>query len=266
MDDYKINDEVRQQWNLKADFWDNLHGDEGNAFHRHLVSPSAERLLALRPGETLLDIACGNGAFARRMADLGASVVATDISDKLIERAQARSAQYPISYHVVDATDEKALVALGEGRFDAVACNMAIMDMASTQPMLRAVRRLLRHDGRFVFTIMHPCFNTALMTMVLETSDEEGRVVDKYALKLYDYLQIGTRIVAGARGEPTAHYAFHRPLHTLLNQCFAAGFVLDGVEEPAFEAGIESKRVLSWVHFTQFPPIFAARLRPASIS
>lgn len=28
-------------------FRDSLHGDEGNAFHRHLVSPAAERLLDL---------------------------------------------------------------------------------------------------------------------------------------------------------------------------------------------------------------------------
>jgi 2-polyprenyl-3-methyl-5-hydroxy-6-metoxy-1,4-benzoquinol methylase len=260
--DPTINDEVRQQWNQKADFWDNLHGDEGNAFHRYLVSPAAEKLLAIRTSESALDIACGNGAFARRLADLGARVVATDISEKLIARAKARSERYDIQYHVVDATNENALCALGEGRFDAVVCNMALMDMASIQPLLRAVRRLLTPDGRFVFTVMHPCFNSSVVTMLIESSEKEGRVIDKYALKLDDYLSVGTRIAPGAPNEPNAHYVFHRPLHALLNQCFAAGFMMDAVEEPAFGAGVESKRLLSWVNFTQFPPVFAARLRP----
>ncbi|MDZ4764387.1 MAG: class I SAM-dependent methyltransferase [Chloroflexota bacterium] len=263
-DDPTLNDEVRQQWNQKADFWDNLHGDEGNAFHRHLVSPAAEKLLAIQSGESVLDIACGNGAFARRLADLGAAVVATDISEKLIARAQARSEARAIDYRVVDATKEAALLTLGEARFDAAVCNMALMDMASIQPMLRAVRRLLKPAGRFVFTVMHPCFNSAVVTMLIESAEQEGRVSDKYALKLYDYLSVGTRITAGAPNEPNAHYVFHRPLHTLLNQCFGAGFMLDGVEEPAFGAGVESRRLLSWVNFTQFPPVFAARLRPTS--
>lgn len=262
MDDYALNDEVRQQWNLKADFWDALHGDEGNAFHRYLVSPAAERLLGMQPGELALDVGCGNGTFARRMADLGARVVATDISDKLIERAKARSEGRRIAYHVIDATDEAALVALGEGRFDAAVCNMAMMDMASIQPMLRAVRRLLKADGRFVFTIMHPCFNSTVATFVMESTERDGRLVDQVFLKLSDYLQVGTRISAGAPNEPSPHYVFHRPLHMLLSQCFQVGFVLDGVEEPAFPLGIESKRLLSWTNMTQFPPVFAARLRP----
>ena len=68
--------ETQQIWDGKAAFWDEQMG-EGNAFHRVLVGPSVERLLAPQAGELILDIACGNGQFARRLAALGTSVVAT---------------------------------------------------------------------------------------------------------------------------------------------------------------------------------------------
>lgn len=65
-----LNKEVQSLWNQNAAFWDDRMG-EGNAFQRMLVGPSSERLLQLRPGELVLEIACGNGVFARRMAQLG---------------------------------------------------------------------------------------------------------------------------------------------------------------------------------------------------
>jgi hypothetical protein len=62
-------------------------------------------------------------------------------------------------------------------------------------------------------------------------------------------------------GEPNPHYYFHRPLHELLGACFAAGFALDGLEEPAFGADDVGKRPLSWLNFQQIPPVLVARLR-----
>ena len=66
----ELSGETRETWEQIAGFWDE-HFGEGNAFHRALVAPAVERLLALQPGEHVLDAACGNGAFARRMASLG---------------------------------------------------------------------------------------------------------------------------------------------------------------------------------------------------
>lgn len=261
-DNSRFNNEARQQWEAKAGFWDELHGDEGNRFHQLLVAPTAERLLTLRPGELLLDVACGSGVFARQMAALGAQVVAFDFSAGLVERARARTPENAVEYHVLDATDTDALLTLGAGRFHAAVCNMALMDMASIEPLLRALRYLLRPDeGRFVFTVMHPCFNSSDTRMLLERSDRDGQIVETLTLRLESYLQPIARATAGAPGEPNAHYVFHRPLHLLLNTCFRAGFVLDAVEEPAFPPDEALPGRLSWYTMTEFPPVFAGRLR-----
>ena len=64
-------------WDRLAEWWDDRIGD-GNDFQDYLIEPASERLLALQPGEQVLDIACGAGRFTRRMAALDAVITAID--------------------------------------------------------------------------------------------------------------------------------------------------------------------------------------------
>jgi 2-polyprenyl-3-methyl-5-hydroxy-6-metoxy-1,4-benzoquinol methylase len=252
--------DARTAWEDKAAFWDGLMGETGNLFQTQLVGPTAEKLLALKPGERVLDLACGNGVFARRMVELGATVTAVDFSENMIALARARPYGDQIHYDVADATDESALFALGT--FDAVVCNMAIMDIPDINPMLGAVRQMLTvPSGRFVFTLMHPCFNFSNSCLMVEeqTRDDGWEVV--YAVKVVDYLKKSAKLGAGAPGEPNPHPYYHRPLHDLLGSVFAAGWVLDALEEPAMPEDTPPAQGLSWRNFHHIPPILAARLR-----
>ena len=263
----ELNKQGRKQWDLKAKFWDNLHGDDGNRFHQELVSPAVEDLLAVRPGELILDIACGSGVLARRLAALGANVTAADFSPALIERAKARKQLRgnPVDYHIADATDEEALATLGEGRFAAVTCTMALMDMPVIAPLYRAVVRLLKPGGRFVFATSHPAFNSNSPIFLAEQEDVDGRLVERRFMKIESYLEIPPALAVGARDEPTPHYFYHRPLSELLGEAFKAGLVLDALEEPAFSPdNPEVTRSLSLYGYTQIPPILAGRMRKAS--
>lgn len=262
-----INQEVRAIWNQNAAYWDEKMG-EGNSFHRELVRPAAERLLTLQPDETVLEIACGNGQFARQMAEAGVQVVATDLSEALVEIARARTAERldlagRIEFRVVDGTDKAALLALGAGRFDAAVCTMALMDMAEIDPLLGALPRLLKPAGRFVFTIMHPCFNSMGTHLCMEEQDHGGELIVTPSVRVVRYLGVGATKGLAMIGQPAPQWYFHRPLHELLGACFAAGFVLDGLEEPAFASATPSDRVFGWSNFSEIPPMLAARLRLA---
>lgn len=263
-DTRRLNEEGRFAWDKKAEFWDALHGDLGNRFHRELIGPAVEQLLGLLPGEKVLDIACGSGVLARRMAELGGRVTAVDFSAGLVERAKARgqAAGEPIQYGVVDATDEESLAALGEGGYDAVTSTMALMDMPVIAPLYRAARRLLKPGGRFVFATSHPAFNSNLPIFLAEQADVDGELVEKRFIKIEAYLDIPPVLSVGARGEPSPHYYYHRPLQDLLGEAFAAGLVLDGLVEPAFPPdNPEANRPLSWYGYSQIPPILAGRFR-----
>lgn len=269
IDDMALTRQAHEAWERKAAFWDEAMG-EGNAFQRILVGPATERLLAVRQGERVLDVACGNGVFSRRLAELGASVVATDFSEKFVELARARTERTAygdaVEYLVADATDEERMLALGEGHFDATVCNMALMDMPAIDPLMRVLRRLLKPESRFIFSVQHPAFNSNAVRLVLEEEDREGTLVETYSVKVTDYMHVPPGKGAGMPGEPAPHPYFHRSLSELFGACFRAGFVVDGVEEPCFpkpQEGPQPKpRPLSWENFVGIPPVLVARARP----
>ncbi|MEO7001126.1 MAG: class I SAM-dependent methyltransferase [Ktedonobacterales bacterium] len=265
-----LNTESLALWEQKAAYWDERMG-EGNEFQRLLIAPAAEWLLSIQTDQRVLDVACGNGVFARRLAALGAQVVATDFSPTFIERAKARTENTPehaayrdrIDYRVVDATAEADLLALGEGSFDAIYCGMAFMDMVTIDPLLRAARRLLKSQGRFVFSTMHPCFNSAMQRLGVEEEDVTGELQATYYVKVTRYLTPIAQRGGGMPGEPNPHNYFHRPLQDILGSCFREGFVLDGLEEPAFPQADDPRAYVSWANYTEIPPVLVARLRPA---
>lgn len=114
---------------MNARWWDDQIGD-GNDFQTLLIEPPTERLLDVPAGDTILDAACGAGRFARRMAELGARVVAFDHSAEFIARARERtSSDAAVEYHVVDAANAEAVLSPGSKRFNKAVCTMAIMDM-----------------------------------------------------------------------------------------------------------------------------------------
>ena len=256
--------EVRDIWDAKAAFWDARMG-EGNMFQRELIGPAVERLLALRPGERILDVGCGNGVSSRRLAHLGARVVAIDASARFLELARARSQDlsHRIDYRLVDATDEDQLLALGEGSFDALLCSMVLMDMPVIDPLLRASRRLLAPGGRFVFAVLHPAFNSNAVRLCAETETrDDGLEVTRHAVNVTDYLAVPAGKGPGMPGEPEPHWYFHRPLHELCGAFFQAGFVLDALEEPALATRNPNPHELSWSNLPGIPPVLVGRLVP----
>ena len=263
----EANEETRRAWDENAAFWDERMG-EGNDFVEVLTWPPTERMLALTPGEQVLDIACGNGLTSRRMAAMGAEVVGVDFSEEMIAHARRRTTEsaHRLRYEMLDATDESALLALGEGQFDAALCAMALFDMAEIDPLMRSLRRLLRPGGRFVFSVLHPCFNNAHMVQMAEMEDRGGEVVTIYSVKVYGYMTPSVERGAAIAGQPKPQLYFHRPLQVLLGAGFKAGLVLDDLEERAFPPDHPPGRSpLAWGgNFSEIPPVLVARLRPAT--
>lgn len=265
LDSQDLNQDARRIWDHNAAFWDEKMG-EGNQTQKLLVGPATERLLDVRPGQLILDVACGNGVMARRLAQLGAKVVACDFAPALVERARARSTEYAdrIEYRIIDATDERQLLALGEGRFDAAICNMALMDMMVVEPLFSALARLLKPQRHFIFSVMHPCFNSSGTRLVIEEEDREGELVTSYSVKVMQYAGLGTTKGLAIVGQPEPQYYFHRTISTLFSACFRSGFVLDGIEEPVFDRSAEPSRPFSWANYREIPPVLVARLRLVS--
>jgi SAM-dependent methyltransferase len=254
--------ENRDIWNANATWWDDRIGD-GNDFQIHLIEPATEALLEVQPGDKILDAACGAGRFARRMAELGATVTAFDQSAAFIDRARERTpAGSRVTYRVLDAGDAAALAALGEHRFDKAVCTMALMDMPVIRPLLAAVHGALTSKGIFVFSVSHPCFQPPGMQRYCESYESEpGRQEVRTGIKVSSYLTSATMKTEGIVGQPEVQFHFHRPLQVLLGACFEQGFVVDGVSEPRLPAPEAPRPGVSWSDMADVPPILVVRLR-----
>jgi 2-polyprenyl-3-methyl-5-hydroxy-6-metoxy-1,4-benzoquinol methylase len=264
------NDETRQVWDANAAFWDEKMA-EGNDFVNVLIWPAALRLLDPLPDQRILDIATGNGLTARRLAALGAEITAFDFSSELIKLAQARTApDLPIHYHVLDATDESALLGTLDtsrlsgtsGVFDSALCNMALFDIANIEPLFHAISKLLKPGGHFVFSITHPAFNNTSSVHVAEEMDLDGQIKSVYSVKVSRYMTPHQAHGAAMRDQPRPQLYFERPLQYYLNLGFRNGFILDGFEERAFPPDHPQGNPLSWGgKFSDIPPVLVARLR-----
>lgn len=260
------NEAARQAWEANADYWDSYMGATGNDFVNLLIWPRVARLLKPEPGERVLDVACGNGLYALRLVEMGAEVVAFDFSAGLIERARARAVEAGladrIAHHVIDATDRAALAALGKEAFAAAVCNMALFDMADIGPLAEGLAHLLRPGGRFLFSIMHPCFNGVHATFMTETADDGVNFATRFSLKQSRYLTPYAARGIGIRGQPEPQLYFHRSLQDMLAPFFGNGFVLDALEEAAFPSEHRPDKLTSWSgNYSEFPPVLIGRLR-----
>jgi 2-polyprenyl-3-methyl-5-hydroxy-6-metoxy-1,4-benzoquinol methylase len=256
------NTQAKEAWEKNAAFWNERMG-EGNDFFNILLWPAVERLLKPRPTERLLDVACGNGLTSRRLATAKARVTAFDVSAAMVAIAGNHPDRLNIDYRVVDATDREALLSLGAAAFDGALCNMALMDMAEIDPLMSALAVLLKPTGRFVFSVLHPCFNNPATVQMGELEDRNGTIVSTYSVKIARYITPFTQVGLAMHGQPVPHPYFHRPLSFLLAPALAAGLVLDGIEEHAFPPDNSGGTTpLSWNgRFCEIPAALTVRLR-----
>ena len=251
-------------WQANAEFWDAVQGDDGNYWQRVLVFPPTLELLEPLPA-ALLEIACGNGNFARAAARAGAAVTATDASKRLLELARARTgADAAISWQRVDATDADALRLIEGAPFGAAVCNMALMDIAEISPLFEALPALLYPGAPFVASVLHPAFNqgpdTVLFRERVETA--EGQLVQRTGVKISRYKSQGVSRGIAVTGQPSLQPYFNRSLETLLGAAFARGWSLDGLREPSFDIpDPESAGRLSWDDLAEIPPVIVLRFR-----
>jgi ubiquinone/menaquinone biosynthesis C-methylase UbiE len=222
-------------WDANASIWDASMAD-GSPFQKTLVEPKTLEFLDIQPGMKILDIACGNGQMSRCLAKLGAAVTALDGSEAMINLAQTYSKELNIEYHVADVTKTVHLQFLTHSRFDAILCNMALMDIDDIKPVFELAYEALKKTGIFVFSINHPCFDKAVGPHLSELHENDGSLLSKHFIKVQNYLTASLLKTRALPSFPSSHYFFHKPLESYLNGAFEKGFVMCGIAEIAFPA------------------------------
>ena len=102
---------------------------------------------AVSDGERVLDVGCGEGEFAARLARAGAVVTAVDVAEEALRRA--REAHPELDLRLIEGEGEWDLP---DSAFDVVWAGEVIEHVADTAGWLSEVRRVLRPGGRLLIS------------------------------------------------------------------------------------------------------------------
>jgi len=221
-------------WDNVAGWYDDLLSTRGSDHHERVVLPGVERLVALAPGERLLDVACGTGAAARHLigAQPGATALGVDLSSELIELARSASPE-SIDYAQCDARELGTLKLSG---FDAAVCVLALMNIDPIAPVFAGIASSLKNGGRLVGVILHPSFRrTGASAWGWARDERDGhlvqfRRVDRYMSEARASIVMNPGAVAKGAGAITTT-THHRPIGLYVEALCRAGLTVNAIEE-----------------------------------
>lgn len=213
-------------WNAVASWYDTLF-DDPQSYQRQVILPNLLRLLDIKKGMRMIDIACGQGFFTNAFAQNGAHITGTDIAPELIAIAQKNSTEKKGAEFIVSPADTLSFAP--NNSVDAITIILAIQNIQPIHTVFRECFRILREGGTLNIVMNHPAFR------IPKSSDWQ---FDPAANT--QYRRIG-RYLSESRAEIEMHpgdtkntaktISFHRPLQSYFKNISNAGFVIDRLEE-----------------------------------
>ncbi|MFE4973675.1 methyltransferase domain-containing protein [Kitasatospora sp. NPDC056651] len=151
-----LGDDTGHGYNAHLGYWDAPHSDLTYDEATDRLTDVLAGRLRIGAGSRLLDVGCGVGAPAVRIARLtGAEVTGIAVSREQVARADALAhttgLRGQVSFRQADAMD----LPFDDASFDAVLAIESMPHMPDRGRVLREMRRVLRPGGRTVLTDFH---------------------------------------------------------------------------------------------------------------
>jgi SAM-dependent methyltransferase len=236
-----------------AEWYDQWVGP--HSMHDDPFFAAVEALMGDISERRICDLACGQGRVSRYLADQGAQVVGIDLSAKLLEIARHHEEELPRGITYLHA-DAQSLDSENVGTFNGVICFLALMDIPDLASTLKSVAHLLRPDGWFIFSILHPCFHTS-QSGELVLPEGMVRTIRSYFVE--GYWRSDTRT-----GPPGKVGAYHRTFSTYINTLADAGLTVERMSEPCVIGSYTGSPSLSGVQrpvWAEVPAVMVVRCR-----
>lgn len=230
-----------EQWDEAAESWIDFVREGKDFYREEMNNPAFLKLVGNVNGKNVLDLACGEGSNTRILARRGAKIVGVDASERLIEAAtiSEKKEKLGTNYLVLDAANLKEF---SDNQFDVVTCSMALMDIENYRGTIRETARVLKKNGRFVFSIVHPCFSWGDITSrgkpIGEWKYEEGALDHSMKTLHYERTMYFGRLRLKSQWDmkrlvkPFTTTHFHRTLTDYTQALFESGLLIRRLIEP----------------------------------
>lgn len=221
MNSPRNNKEGETSWGKVAGWYADLLKDD-NTYQTRVILPNLKRLLDLKKGEKVLDLACGNGFFSAELTKT-AKVIGVDIARNLIEQARKN---VPSANFFVSSAEKMDF--LDDNSMSKIVIVLAIQNMENPHLVFKECARLLKPGGSLHIVLNHPTFR------VLKKSswgwDEAAKVQYR---RIDSYLSESKEKIQMYPGDaPSIHtYSFHRPLQYFFKTLGNQNFYVNRLEE-----------------------------------
>lgn len=213
----------KTSWGGVAKWYHELLEGEGT-YQKDLILPNLLRLLDIKKGHKILDLACGQGFFAREFYKQGAEVVGVDISEELICIAKKNS---PKQIEFKMASADK-LSFIKDKSIDKTAIILAAQNIENIQGVFKESSRILKDGGGLYIILNHPAFRVPKASSW--EWDEEGKIQFR---RIDAYLSESRSKIQMHPGDKPKEYtlSFHRPLQVYFKALQKNGFCVSRLEE-----------------------------------
>ena len=140
----------------QRDVWDRMSRVYEQEIDPRLASivDGVVRRAAPRTGLEALDVGCGTGSVALKLAAAGARVHAFDISDEMLRLARARAAHTNLALQFEHGSAERLPAA--DASADLITAGLSVMFVPDQSAVAAQIARVLRPGGRFVASVWGP--------------------------------------------------------------------------------------------------------------
>ncbi len=217
--------ETDTSWQHVSEWYGKAVGKEGTYYHQHIVLPNSLSLLDLKLGDSLLDVACGQGVLARQIPK-GVYYAGVDASPDLIRQAKEMDKDRNHIYGVADAAKN---LHLQKRNFTHAALILALQNMGEAGAVLKNISRHLAPSGALLIVLNHPYFRIPRQTSwgIDHQKQVQYRRVDAYMTRMK--IPISTHPGKGEKSETT--WSYHLPLWEYAALLHKDGFVIERIEE-----------------------------------
>jgi len=168
-------------WNSVASWYGELLKND-ESYQAKVILPNLLRVLDLKKGEQVYDLACGQGYFANVFAHEGANVVASDLSKNLIETAKKNIKPTSptggkVNFYISPAHRAQFLK---DGSIDTIVVVLAIQNIENVGEVFAECKRVLKKDGRIVLVLNHPAFRVPQGSDWYFADGVQSRIVSQY--------------------------------------------------------------------------------------
>jgi ubiquinone/menaquinone biosynthesis C-methylase UbiE len=210
-------------WGAVADWYDTYLEVTPESYQAMVIAPNLLRVLDLKNGERVIDIACGQGYFTRLFAETGAAATGADVSRELIAVAKKRSPN--IDFHAAPAHELSFAPAAA---FDAATIVLAIQNIENIADVFAETKRVLKLGGRFVLVMNHPAFRIPKRTGWGwdEKENVQYRRVDGYLSAAATPIDMHP-----GKAKSAQTISYHRSLQDFFKALTKNGFAVTRLEE-----------------------------------